>query len=98
MPIWNVYLADLTNDGKPEFCATVGFGSGIADTHVLVYDYTTSKTYTLWDRGYYDYRLSLQDGKLMVTQSKYLDDGRPLTASELRIVNGALYRFGETPE
>ena len=23
MPVWNVFLADLTNDGKPEICATV---------------------------------------------------------------------------
>jgi hypothetical protein len=97
MPIWNVCLADLTNDGKPEFCATVSFGSGIVDTHIIVYDYETSKTYTLRDRGYYDYRLLLQDGKLMATQYKYSDD-KPLVTAELRIVNGEIYRFGETPE
>lgn len=28
MPVWNVYLTDLTNDGKPEFCATASMGSG----------------------------------------------------------------------
>jgi hypothetical protein len=98
MPIWNVYLADLTNDGKPEFCATVSFGSGIVDTHILVYDYAKGKTYTLSDRMSYDYRLSLEDGnQLLATQYKYGDD-KPLVMSELRIVNGDLYRFGETPE
>ncbi|MDR1132239.1 MAG: M56 family metallopeptidase [Oscillospiraceae bacterium] len=97
MPIWNVYLADLTNDGKPELCATVSWGSGIVDTHIAVYDYATGKTYTLWDRGSYDYSLSLQDGKLMVHQYRY-DNDRPRVSSELRIVDGALYRFGETPE
>jgi beta-lactamase regulating signal transducer with metallopeptidase domain len=98
MPIWNVYLADLTNDGKPEFCATVSFGSGIVDTHILVYDYAAGKMYTLWNRGYYDYRLSLEDGnRLLAIQYKYGDD-KPLVMSELRIMNGELYRFGETPE
>lgn len=37
MPVWNVYLADLTNDGKPEFCATVSIGSGIiGETGILI--------------------------------------------------------------
>ncbi|MDR1158934.1 MAG: hypothetical protein LBK75_11660 [Oscillospiraceae bacterium] len=98
MPIWNVYLADLTNDGKPEFCATVSIGSGIVDTHIVVYDYAAGKTYTLLGRMSYDYRLSLEDGnQLLATQYKYGSD-KPLAMSELQIVNGELYRFGETPE
>jgi hypothetical protein len=90
MPIWNVYLADLTNDGKPEFCATVSFGSGIVDTHIVVYDYVMEKSYVLSDRMAYDYFLSLQDGRLMATQKKHSDD-KSLVSSELQIVNGSLY-------
>lgn len=94
MPVWNVYLADLTNDGIPEFCATVSMGSGIIDTHIVVYDYANDKQYVLQDRMYYDYYLSLQDGRLMVTQTKY-NSNKPLVSAELLIINGELYRFGE---
>ena len=92
-PVWNVYLADLTNDGKPELCATVSFGSGIIDTRVIVYDYAESKSYILSDRWYYDYYLSLQNGQLVATQTKYNDD-KPTMTSELRIVDGELYLPG----
>jgi hypothetical protein len=73
MPVWNVYLADLTNDGKPEFCATVSYGSGIVDTRIVVYDYVMSKSYELADRMSYDYTLSMQGGQLMATQTKYTE-------------------------
>lgn len=97
MPVWNVYLADLTNDGKPEFCATVSVGSGIIDNRVIVVDYVTGKAYQLSDRMHYDYFLSLDNGKLMVTQTNYLD-GKPLVTAELRLVNGEIFRFGNTVE
>jgi hypothetical protein len=97
MPVWNVYLTDLTNDGKPEFCATVSFGSGIADNRVIVFDYVTGKEYQLSDRMYYDYFLTLDNGKLMVTQTDYLDS-KPLVTAELRLVNGEIFRFGNTVE
>jgi hypothetical protein len=93
MPIWNVYLSDLTNDGKPEFCATVSFGSGIVDTRVLVFDYMTGKEYQLSDRMVTDYYLSMENGKLMVTQTDYLD-GKPLIKGELRLVHGDIFRYG----
>ncbi|WP_312371667.1 DUF4362 domain-containing protein [Lachnoclostridium sp.] len=94
IPVWNVYLADLTNDGIPEFCATVSMGFGAIDTHIVVYDYANDKQYVLEDRMYYDYYLSLQDGRLMVTQTKY-NSNKPLVSGELLIINGELYRFGE---
>lgn len=97
MPVWNVYLADLTNDGKPEFCATVSFGSGIIDNRVIVFDYVTDKEYQLSDRMYYDYFLTLDNRKLMVTQTDYLDS-KPLVTTELRLVNGEIFRFGNTAE
>ena len=93
MPVWNVYLADLTNDGKPEICTTVSFGSGIVDNRVIVYDYVNSKEYSLVDRMYYDYYLSMQDGKLMVTQTDY-NGGKTLVTSQLQLVNGEISRFG----
>lgn len=93
MPVWNVFLADLTNDGKPEFCATVSMGSGIVDTRIIVYDYANGQTYQLAERMKYDYNLSIQDGKVMVTQSDFLD-GKPLITGDLQLVNGEIAGFG----
>ena len=71
MPVWNAYFADLTGDGKPEICAYVSYGSGMIDTHVVVYDYVNGQEYTLWDRGYYDYSLSLENGVLLCQKFRY---------------------------
>jgi len=99
MPVWNVFLADLTNDGKPELCATVSFGSGIVDTHVIVYDYINGKTYALQDRMMYDYFLSVDDGtkligkgKLIISRVGYADpsDYSQHAATELQLVNGEI--------
>ncbi|MEG6520997.1 M56 family metallopeptidase [Desulfotomaculum sp. 1211_IL3151] len=92
MPIWNVYLADLTDDGLPEFCATVSIGSGIVDTRVTVYDYAAGKQYDLSDRMLYDYALSMEGGQLVVTQSEY--NGAIRTTGNLAIVNGELTVVG----
>ena len=92
MPVWNVYLTDLTNDGKPEICATVSIGSGISDTRVIVYDYVNSKEYQLADRMEYDYYLTFEDGKVLVTQCEYRL-GKPLVTSELRLVNDEIEGF-----
>ena len=71
MPIWSVYFADLTGDGLPELCSTVSYGSGEVDDRVIIYDYAGGASYTLEDRGEYDYVLSLENGKLWVTQYAY---------------------------
>lgn len=71
MPIWSVYFADLTGDGLPELCSTVSYGSGVVDDRVIIYDYAGGASYILEDRGEYDYVLSLEDGKLWVTQYAY---------------------------
>lgn len=97
MPVWNVYLADLTNDGKPEFCATISFGSGIIDNRIIVYDYAADKEYQLADRMYYDYYLFMQDGRLTATQTDYMD-GKPLVSAELQLINGEIFRFGRSVE
>jgi hypothetical protein len=92
MPIWNVYLEDLTGDGQPEFCATVSFGSGIVDTRVAVYDYASGKLYELSDRMYYDYALSIKDGRLVVKQSEY--NGAEIAIGNLAISDGELIGIG----
>lgn len=95
MPVWNVFWADLTNDGKPEICATVSLGSGIIDTRVVVYDYVNAVEYQLADRMIYDYFLSMEDGKLMVTQTDY-NDKKPLVTTQLQLVNGEIFRSGNS--
>lgn len=95
MPIWNVFFCDLTGDGLRELCATVSFGSGIIDTRVLAYDYSTGITYTLEDRGKYDYALSLEGGELRVTKSVY--NGLAFSTGGLAAAGeGLLEMTGET--
>ena len=72
MPVWNVYLLDLTGDGKPDFCATVSVGSGIIDDRVVVYDYASGTLWELQDRGIRDYRLEQAGGSVQVVESEYM--------------------------
>ena len=84
MHIRNAFFADLTGDGFPEICATVSFGSGITDTHVVVYDYANGQEYTLWDRCIYDYYLRAEDGALLCCQYAYpMEEADPLATGEL---------------
>jgi hypothetical protein len=99
----NVFLADLTGDGKPEFCATIAFGSGIVDSRIVVYDYTESRQYEMSDRGNYNYALSLQDGNLVVTQYEFgipVGNGVALRIGELVLNAGELIVIGidRTPQ
>ena len=71
MPVRNVYLSDLTGDGKPEFCASVYWGSGVIDSHIVVYDYVEKKEYTLWERGTYDYRLEMENHTLYAVMTDF---------------------------
>jgi hypothetical protein len=93
MPIWNMFLTDLTNDGKPEFCATISLGSGIVDHRILVYDYVTDRLYELEDRFYYDYNLSMEGDQIIVTQTNY-NDIKPVASATLQLIKGEIYRFG----
>ena len=76
MPIWNAYFADLTGDDYPEICATYTFGSGIIDSRIIIYDYAKGVSYELYDRGYFDFTLRLNeaDGYLYVDKKKYNTD------------------------
>ena len=95
MPVWNVYLADLNGDGLPEFCATVSVGSGVVDDHIIVCDYANDKLYELSDRMYFDYSLSLENGRLVVKQTRYPSpQSAVLATGELGIVDGELIVVG----
>ena len=76
MPIWNTYFCDLTGDGFPDLCSTLTIGSGIIDSRIIVYDYANGASYTLEDRGKYDYSLRLNetDGCLWVVKKAYNSD------------------------
>ncbi len=74
MPTVNVYFADLTGDGKPELCSTTHYGSGMVDSRIQVYDYAAGKSYTLEDRGVYDYCLYEENGVLYVSKQEYRTD------------------------
>ena len=76
MPIQNVFFTDVTGDQKPELCTSVCFGSGMIDEHVVVYDYANKQSYTLWDRGAFDYRLYTSDGALLIGKTPYNGDKR----------------------
>ncbi|MBQ2201016.1 MAG: hypothetical protein II412_00455, partial [Clostridia bacterium] len=67
---------DVTGDQKPELCTSVCFGSGMIDEHVVVYDYANKQSYTLWDRGAFDYRLYTSDGALLIGKTPYNGDKR----------------------
>ncbi len=73
MPIWNTFFYDITEDGYADLCSTVSMGSGIVDTHIVVYDYVYDKLYTLADRMHYDYSLRLNetDGYLLCDKRRY---------------------------
>lgn len=68
MPVWNVYLCDLTGDGKPEFCSTVSFGSGWIDERVIIYDYAAMQSWEIEMRPSYDYQLSLSGTNLILSR------------------------------
>ncbi len=71
MPVWNVFFTDLTGDGLPELCSTLSIGYGMIDNRIIIYDYANGVSYELQDRGNYDYSLSLQGDRLMVTKRVY---------------------------
>ena len=92
MPIWNTYFCDLTGDGLPDLCSTVTFGSGIIDSRIIVCDYANGESYTLEDRGKYDYSLRLDesDGSLCVVQRAH-DSGDIAAVCELFFSDSGLH-------
>lgn len=82
MPVWSVFLCDLSGDGNRELCAQVSFGSGLIDDRVLAYDYAAQTLYELESRFEdKDYALRLEGEEIWVTQRdrntrQILKDGR----------------------
>ena len=95
MPVWNVYLCDLTGDGKPELCSTVSFGSGIVDEHIIVYDYADMVKYELWDRGNHDYSLGIKDGVLTAEKRVY-NTSEVILSGKLELWGGKLTFSGDS--
>lgn len=87
MPVWNVYLCDLTDDGKPEFCATVSVGSGIVDDRVVVYDYASGAFWELHNRGTRDYHLVQKGNSVQVVESEYM--GPEISRGTLALAPGS---------
>lgn len=81
MPIWNAYFSDLTGDGLPEICSQVSFGSGIIDSRVIIYDYANGVSYSLIDRGNYDYYLRMNDADGYLYVDKYVYNSDELVSS-----------------
>ncbi len=79
MPVLNAVFCDLTGDGLPELCTTVAFGSGMVDHRIVVYDFAAQCEYTLHDRGYFDYWLTVEDGVLAANRSFYPKESAPAT-------------------
>ena len=91
MPIWNVYIADITGSGLPDFAATVSFGSGIVDDRVLVYDFANGVLYGLSDRMNNDYSLSTYNGELIVIRRPHpVREAGEVQKGELAVIDGKL--------
>jgi len=95
VPISQVFLADITGDGLPDFVATVSVGSGIVDNRVLVYDFVNNELYELSNRAVYNYSLLMDNGNLFVLQTP--SSGAPWNGvpensqkGELEIIDGKL--------
>ena len=78
MPVWDVYLCDLTGDGKPEFCSAASFGSGWIDERVIIYDYAAMQSWEIEMRPSYDYQLSLSGTNLMLSRRVIMSPESPV--------------------
>lgn len=72
MPIFDVYLWDLNNDGILDVCVNAHFGSGIVDARVIACDVAASKIYELADRGKKDLYLRISNDTLVVDTVPYM--------------------------
>ncbi len=92
MPVWDVFFSDLTGDGLPELCSTITIGSGIGDNRVIIYDYANGASYSLEDRMQYDYSLSAQNDRLIVTKQAFSNDksGKVVERGYLTFLNGTI--------
>lgn len=91
MPLWNAFFTDLNDDGFPELCTTVSFGSGIIDERIVVYDYHNKQEYVLADRTVSDYSLYSENDTLYVRELPYArGEHAEANTGQLAIENGEL--------
>ena len=87
MPVWNAYFCDITGDGLPELCSSLSWGSGIVDNRVIICDYANGASYSLEERGSFDYTLRMgSDGLLYVDKREY--DGGELVSTGRLVFEG----------
>ena len=85
----SLYLVDLTNDGCPELCLCWGFGSGITDYEISIFDLKNEICiYHISDRMNYDYYLFSRDGILCIKEVTFKGD-------ELTRTGAVVYEGGE---
>lgn len=94
----NAYFADLTGDGFPEICSSVSCGFGLIDERVIIYDYAKGVSYSLEERGSYDYSLKMDknDGRLYVYK-KHCNGGGLICSGKLVVQNNCIRILVEMP-
>lgn len=81
MPI-NVCMADVTEDGYEDICATFFTGSGIVTRMIVIYDMEKHRGYTLSYRGTYDYVIEdIEDGILLVRRIDFNNEEPDVTGT-----------------
>ncbi len=71
----SVCMADVTEDGHDDVCATFITGSGLVTSMIVIYDTEKKRGYTLSHRGTYDYEIDgIDDGILLVTRREYASE------------------------
>ncbi|MBR0139262.1 MAG: M56 family metallopeptidase, partial [Firmicutes bacterium] len=105
MPVWSAYFCDLNGDGLPELCSSVSLGSGLVDERIIVYDMAADISYTLADRGRFDFVLKEENGSLIASRTPYLSspvNGFGEREGEIRgrlfLLDGMLLMEGFSPE
>lgn len=94
----SVYVADVTGDGNPDFCANVyTFFSGLSSFNAVhVYDYANDRTYVLNEANPQDhyhntsYYVYLEDGKL-ICEKEHVATGKIITRGLLGFQDDHLY-------
>ena len=84
-----VYESDVNQDGNPDLCVTVIYGSGIISSAIVVYDVKNDKGYILDERMTYDYEiLGASENVVAVCRTPYGKDAK--TYGTLAIEGDAL--------